>query len=146
MGAKLASRGAKSGRRSRVVMADINVTPLVDVMLVLLVIFMITVPLLTAGVSIDLPKAKAKAISQQDNKPIEISIDAQGRIFMGETRMEMEVLVAKLQAVALEAPDNRIYIKADEKLDYGKIMAVMAAVNNAGFNKIALVSDPTKAK
>ncbi len=146
MGAKLASRGAKSGRRSRVVMADINVTPLVDVMLVLLVIFMITAPLLTAGVSIDLPKAKAKAISQQDNKPIEISIDAQGRIFMGETRMEMEVLVAKLQAVALEAPDNRIYIKADEKLDYGKIMAVMAAVNNAGFNKIALVSDPTKAK
>lgn len=145
MGAKLASRGKNRGRRSRNVMADINVTPFVDVMLVLLVIFMVTAPLLTAGVSIDLPKTKAKAISQQDNKPIEISIDAQSRIYLGETRIEMEALSAKLQSIAIEAPDNRIYIKADEKLDYGKVMNLMSIVNSAGFNKIALVSDPTKA-
>lgn len=142
MGAKLAGRSG-GRRRAHGVMAEINVTPFVDVMLVLLVIFMITAPLLTAGVAVDLPKAKAKAISQQDNTPLEVSLDAKGRIYMGETKVELARLVAMLEAIALEAPDRRIYIKADQQIDYGKVMEVMAAVNAAGFTKIALVTDPT---
>lgn len=124
-------------------MSDINVTPMVDVMLVLLVIFMITAPLLTAGVAVDLPKAKAKAISQQDNVPLEISIDRGGSIYMGDTKVTAERLSAMLQAIAAETKERRVYIKADAGLDYGHVMTVMAAVNTAGFTKIALVTDPT---
>jgi biopolymer transport protein TolR len=146
VGAKLAS-GRGRGRRTRGgAISDINVTPLVDVMLVLLVIFMITAPLLSAGVSLDLPKAKARAISQQDNKPLEIGLDAKGNIFLGEERMQMNTLLPKLRAVALESPDLRVYIRADHRLDYGKVMTVMAAVNTAGFTKIALITDPTEAQ
>lgn len=141
MGAKLAGRGRG---RKRAVMADINVTPMVDVMLVLLVIFMVTAPLLTAGVSVNLPKAKAKAISQQDNKPLEISLDAKGNIYIADIRMTPEELNEKLRGVAAESPDLRVYIRADQRLDYGKVMGVMAAVNMAGFTKIALVTDPTQ--
>lgn len=140
MGAKLAGR--KSGRRARM-MSEINVTPMVDVMLVLLVIFMITAPLLTAGVDVNLPKEKAQAISQQDNKPLEISVDEKGGVFLSDVRMPMDELAAKLKAIAAESPDLRVYIRADRKLDYGKVVAVMAAVNAAGFTKIALVTDPT---
>lgn len=145
MGAKLAGR-SRGGRRARAVMADINVTPLVDVMLVLLVIFMITAPLLTAGVSLDLPKAKAKAISQQDNKPLEITLDEKGQILLGEERMDMPVLTAKLSALAAETPDLRVYIRADRRLDYGIVVGLMAAVNTAGFTRIALVTDPSQAR
>jgi len=146
MGAKLVSRGRGGSRRSRGVMAEINVTPMVDVMLVLLVIFMITAPLLSAGVSLDLPKAKAKSISQEDSKPIEISLTAKGDIYIGETRMSQDRMTSTLQAIAAEAPDRRIYIKADSKLDYGKVMGIMAAINVAGFTKIALITDPTMSK
>jgi len=127
-------------------MAEINVTPMVDVMLVLLVIFMITAPLLSAGVAVDLPKAKAKAISQQDNKPLEITISTKGEIYLGDSRVTEEKLASLLQAIAAETTERRVYIKADQKLDYGKVMMVMAAVNTAGFTKIALVTDPTGAK
>ena len=144
MGARLAGRSR--GRRDRTVMSDINVTPLVDVMLVLLVVFMITAPLLTAGVAVDLPKVKSKAISQQDNKPLEIGLDAQGNIFLGDSAITLDKLIAKLEAIAIEAPDRRIYIKADQNLGYGQVMAVMAAVNRAGFTKIALVTDPVAAQ
>jgi biopolymer transport protein TolR len=144
MGAKLG--GGRKLRRAHGVMADINVTPFVDVMLVLLVIFMITAPLMTAGVQVDLPKAKAKAISQQDNAPLEISLDNKGGIFMGEKRVTLETLGGMLGAIAAEAPDRKVYIRADNKLDYGKVMNVMAAVNTAGFTKIALVTDPTMRK
>ncbi|MDE1152621.1 MAG: protein TolR [Micavibrio sp.] len=146
MGAKLAGRGRGGSRRSRSVMADINVTPMVDVMLVLLVIFMITAPLLSAGVALDLPKAKAKSISQDDSKPIEISLTAKGDIYMGETRVSQDRMTSMLQAIAAETTDRRIYIKADSKLDYGKVMGIMAAINLAGFNKIALITDPTMSK
>jgi biopolymer transport protein TolR len=140
MGAKLAGR---KNRRSRGVMSEINVTPMVDVMLVLLVIFMVTAPLLTAGVPVNLPKAKAQAINQQDNKPLEVSIDARGNVFLSEARVPMDQLEAKLRAIAAESPDLRVYIRADSKLDYGKVAAVMAAVSNSGLSKIALVTDPT---
>lgn len=142
MGAKLAGR-SKGGSRSRGVMAEINVTPFVDVMLVLLVIFMVTAPLMTAGVSVDLPKAQAKAISQQDNAPLEVGVDRKGDLFVGDTKVDITRMKAMLTAIALEAPDRRVYIRADQSLDYGKVMKVMAAVNTAGFTKIALVTDPT---
>ncbi|TAL35248.1 MAG: protein TolR [Alphaproteobacteria bacterium] len=148
MGAKLAGRAR--GSRSRAVMAEINVTPFVDVMLVLLVIFMVTAPLLTAGVQLNLPKANARAIGNQDNKPLEISLDERGGIFIGDTKVTLEQMQTKLQAIAqggtedkTGANQQRVYIKADSKLDYGKVMVVMAAVNTAGFTKIALVTDPT---
>jgi biopolymer transport protein TolR len=124
-------------------MADINVTPMVDVMLVLLVIFMITAPLLTAGVAVDLPKTKARALSQQDNSPIEITVDARGNIFMGKTAVRLERLRGILSAIAQENPDRRVYIKADSHLSYGQVVGVMAAVNSSGFTKIALITDPT---
>ncbi len=143
MAAKLLGR--VRGKRAPV-MSEINVTPMVDVMLVLLVIFMVTAPLLSAGVAVDLPKARAKAISQQDNKPLEITLDPTGGIYMGETKVTQERMIGMLQAIATETQDRRVYLKADSKLDYGKVMVIMAAIKTAGFSKIALVTDPTTAK
>lgn len=144
MGAKLTGRS--KGRRGHAMMSDINVTPFVDVMLVLLVIFMITAPLLTAGVSVDLPKAQAKAVSQQDNAPLEIALDGKGGIYIGETKVTLPRMQEMLSEIAQENPDKRVYIKADQKLDYGKVMDVMAAVNGSGFTKIALITDPANRK
>ena len=144
MGAKLAGRSR--GRRSRGVMSEINVTPFVDVMLVLLVIFMVTAPLLTAGVAVDLPKSQAKAISDQDSVPLEVFIDRQGTIFVGETKVDKARLKSMLGAIAVEAPDRRVYVRADQGLDYGKVMDVMGAVSESGFTKIALITDPSGRK
>ena len=141
MGAKLTGRNKT--RRSHAMMSEINVTPFVDVMLVLLVIFMITAPMLTAGVSVDLPKANAKAVSEQDNAPLEVALDTKGNIFVGENKVSMERMREMLSVIAQEAPDRRIYIKADKGLDYGRVMDVMAAVNQSGFTKIALITDPS---
>lgn len=143
MGVKLERRVGGRGRRAHRVMSDINVTPLVDVMLVLLVVFMITAPLLTAGVSIDLPKAKAKAIHQQDDKPLEISVDAKGEIHVGQTAVTPERLRGMLVAIAKEAPDRRVYVRADTKLSYGQVMTVMGIASSSGFSKIALITDPS---
>jgi biopolymer transport protein TolR len=145
MGAKLGG-GRSRGRRSSGNMSDINITPMVDVMLVLLVIFMVTAPMMTAGVSVDLPKANSKALSQHDDKPLEISMDARGNIFLGEDQLKLAELVEKTSLIAQETPDIRVYIRADNRIDYGKVMEVMAAVNGAGFTKIALITDPNKAK
>lgn len=142
MGAKLAGRSR--GRRSGAVMSEINVTPFVDVMLVLLVIFMVTAPMLTAGVQVDLPKAEAKAISQNDNAPLEVGIDRRGDMYVGETKVDQSKMQSMLSAIAAEAPDRRVYIRADQGLDYGKVMQVMAIVSGSGFTKIALISEPKK--
>lgn len=142
MGAKLAGRSR--GRRSGAVMSEINVTPFVDVMLVLLVIFMVTAPMLTAGVQVDLPKAEAKAISQNDNAPLEVGIDRRGDMYVGETKVDQSKMQSMLTAIAAEAPDRRVYIRADQGLDYGKVMQVMAIVSGSGFTKIALISEPKK--
>jgi len=147
MGAKLGGGGARrSGRRSRKMMAEINVTPLVDVMLVLLIVFMVTAPLLTAGVNINLPKAQAKALHQQDNAPLEITLDANGHIYVGQTAVDDERLKAMLSAIAQENPDKRVYVRADHGLSYGKVMQVMGIASVAGFTKIALITDPTTAQ
>jgi len=145
MGAKLGNSGGRR-RRAHGVMAEINVTPFVDVMLVLLVIFMVTAPLLTAGVQIDLPKADAQAIGQQDNAPLEITLDRQGTMFVGETKVTVDRLTVMLQSIAAETTERRIYIRADQALDYGKVMQVMGLVSSLGFTKIALVTDPTSGK
>ena len=133
-------RGGRNGNSHRP-MAEINVTPFVDVMLVLLIIFMVAAPLLTAGVPIDLPDSKAKAISDEDNKPLEVSISKDGRIFVGETEVDEERIVTILTSMTEDNPDRRIYIRGDKGIDYGKVMSVLGVINGAGFNKVALISE-----
>lgn len=143
MGAQLGGGGVKSrrggGGRYRP-LAEINVTPFVDVMLVLLIIFMVAAPLLTAGVQVDLPKASVKTLPQ-DTKPLEISIDPNGAIFMQDTDIADGELKERLIAISGNNPDVRIYIRADKSLDYGRVMQVMGMINAAGFTKVALVAD-----
>jgi len=134
----LRPRGAR--RHSYRKMADINVTPLVDVMLVLLVIFMITAPLLTAGVEVDLPKTQAAQAVGQD-EPLVVSINAEGKVFIQETEIAMDALVARLQAITENKPDQRIFIRGDRNLNYGRIMEVMGTVSTGGFSKVALVAE-----
>ncbi|MDF3047467.1 MAG: TolR biopolymer transport protein [Candidatus Midichloriaceae bacterium] len=130
-------RGKSSKRR---INAEINVTPLVDVMLVLLVIFMITSPMLVAGVQVDLPKTKASALSGQD-EPIAISVDKFGNIYIHETKIKMEELGKKLAAVSQERKDIRIFVRGDKTIDYGRVMQVFGAIKSAGYKNIALVSE-----
>ncbi|WP_118855818.1 ExbD/TolR family protein [Sphingomonas mesophila] len=140
MGASLPSRG-RGGKR-RAPMAEINVTPLVDVMLVLLIIFMITAPLLVAGVPIDLPENRAKALDQQ-SKPVQIALDKDGALFIDDAPVAEADLPQRLAAIAAEpepAEGRRIYLRADKGLDYGRVMRVMGELNRAGLNRVALVS------
>lgn len=122
-------------------MAEINVTPFVDVMMVLLVVFMVAAPLLTVGVPIDLPDSEAKAISQEDNKPLEVTLDKKGQIFIGEEKVKRSRLIALLGSMTNNDPDRVIYIRADSKLDYGQVMQTLGAINGAGFRKVALITD-----
>jgi len=133
--------GGRPGRR-RITrpMSDINVTPMVDVMLVLLVIFMVTAPLLTAGVQVDLPKTKAATLSGQD-EPLAVSVDAQGRIFLQETEVDLDGLAPRLIAITHNNPDTRIFVRGDRGISYGRIMEVMGTVNAAGFSKVALITE-----
>ncbi len=132
--------GADRRRRySRPLMSQINVTPFVDVMLVLLVIFMITAPLLTVGVQVDLPETEAGQVSG-DDEPLSISITAEKLIFIQETETKLDDLVPKLLAISERRDDMRIFIRADETISYGEVMKVMGKINNAGFNKVALVT------
>lgn len=123
-------------------MTDINVTPLVDVMLVLLIVFMVTAPLLTTGVPVDLPSSSAGAIAVEDKAPIEITLKANGKIFVGDMEVPKQDLMPKLEAILKTASDRRIYLRADEGLAYGDVMGLMGALNEAGFDKLALVSAP----
>lgn len=127
------------GRNKRTQMSEINVTPFVDVMLVLLIIFMVTAPLLTVGVEVDLPKTKAGAISGQD-EPLAISIDNEGRIFVQDTEVELDAMTTRLQAVSENNPDVRIFVRGDANVDYGRVMQVMGTLNLAGFSRVALIT------
>ncbi len=120
-------------------MSEINVTPFVDVMLVLLVIFMVTAPLLTVGVQIDLPKTKAAVISGQD-EPLSVSVDAGGNIFIQDTEVKMETLVPRLTAITGKNPDVRIFVRGDRAVNYGRVMTVMGRINAAGYRKVALIT------
>jgi biopolymer transport protein TolR len=127
-------------------LAEINVTPLVDVMLVLLIVFMVAAPLMTVGVPIELPQTKAKPI-QGDIEPITVSIDAEGKVFLQNTEIDIATMVPKLQAISQNGYDECIFVRGDTNANYGIVMKVMGALNAAGFNKIAMVStsEPPKA-
>jgi biopolymer transport protein TolR len=123
-------------------MADINVTPLVDVMLVLLIIFMVTAPLLTAGVPVNLPDARAKALDQ-DQEPTQVSLDREGRTFVGDDEIAADALPARLEAIARAAEGReppQVFLRADRGLDYGRVMRGMGELNRAGLNRVALVT------
>ena len=121
-------------------MSEINVTPMVDVMLVLLIIFMVTSPMLVAGVEVDLPETKSSPISGQDI-PLVITINKEGDIFITETKAPFSELVTKLKNITKEKKDTRIFVKGDRNVSYGKIVETMAEIHNAGFTKVALISD-----
>jgi biopolymer transport protein TolR len=132
----------RHGRRQP--MAEINITPMVDVMLVLLIIFMVTAPLLVTGVPIDLPDSKAKAL-KSDEKPIQVSIDASGQLFVDQMKVPSDAIAVKLAAIrearSSAGDEPRVYVRADRSLDYGRVMEIVGEVSAAGFRKVALVSD-----
>ena len=134
--------GGRRGRRKAAVMAEINVTPMVDVMLVLLIIFMVSAPLLTVGVPLDLPQTQAKSLDQ-DQKPLQLSVDMNGKVFINDTEIPIGDLIAKLKAItdARAGLDERIYLRADKKADYGTVAKVMGQLSGAGFKKLALVTE-----
>jgi|SRR3954468_20658900 biopolymer transport protein TolR len=134
-----------SGRRHRHrrgVMSEINVTPMVDVMLVLLIIFMISAPLLTVGVPLDLPQSQAKSLDQ-DKEPLTVSVNLQGQVFLQNTEIAVDELVPKLKAIteARGGTDERVYVRGDRKVDYGTVMKVMGQLSGAGFHRVALVTE-----
>jgi len=129
------------GRRGRYrPLAEINVTPLVDVMLVLLIIFMVTAPLMTSGVPVDLPKVDAKPVNQ-DSEPLTVTINAAGAIFLQEEETPIAEIVPKLQAIAKNNPERRIFVRGDKDLAYGRIMEVMGTITQGGFSKVALLAE-----
>ena len=135
--------GGRAGRRARYrPLAEINVTPLVDVMLVLLIIFMVTAPLMTSGVPVDLPKANAQPINN-DSEPLTVSMNAAGKIFLQDQEVSAEELVPKLQAISKNNPERRIFVRGDKDIAYGKIMQVMGTITQGGFTKVALLAEQT---
>lgn len=132
--------GRRRNRRARV-NSEINVTPLVDVMLVLLIVFMVAAPLLSVGVPIDLPKTDAKALPSLQ-EPLTVTVDSEGRVFLQDEEVLMDNLIAKLVAVSDTGYDERIFLRGDENSDYGAVMKVMARINAAGFSNLNLVTDP----
>jgi len=139
MGAMIVNKKS-SGRRKRRMISEINVTPMVDVILVLLIIFMVTSPMLIAGVDVDLPSAAASTISGSFD-PLTVSIKKDGTLYLMETEVEQENLVEKLNAVSKENKEIRIFVKGDKDVAYGHIVQVMANIRQAGFTKVSLVSD-----
>ncbi|PHQ72294.1 MAG: protein TolR [Sneathiella sp.] len=136
----------KGRRRRHTQMSEINVTPFVDVMLVLLIVFMVTAPLLTVGVPLELPNAKSATV-QGNDEPLVISIDGDGRLFLEDIEVSIENLVPKLQAVTGAKQDQRIFVRGDTNVEYGRVLAVMGEIHNAGFKRVAMVSaGPGKAK
>ncbi|MGK6324575.1 protein TolR [Sphingomonas sp. DT-51] len=130
------------GKGRKAPMAEINVTPLVDVMLVLLIIFMVTAPLLTQGVPVNLPDSRAKPLDQ-DQQPTEISLDEQGRIFVAKEEVPADALPSRLAAIAATGKDSQppqVFLRADRGLDYGRVMRAMGELNRAGLNRVALVT------
>ena len=132
-------RALNRRRRHPRPMSEINVTPFVDVMLVLLIVFMVTAPLLSAGVPVDLPEATASPLAVE-KEPITVTVDVDGKVFVKDDEVAMDELVAKLTAIAAEGLDERIYVRGDKAASYGTIMRVMGTINGAGFRRIALVS------
>src|ERR1044071_2059540 len=135
--------GSKFRRRRYQPIADINVTPMVDVMLVLLVIFMITAPLLQVGVPVDLPKTSAQQVGGKD-EPLVVSVNSKDEVFLGETQYELKDLADKLKAVHEEKPDQRVFIRGDKAINYGRMMEVMGVVIDSGFRQLGLPREPAQ--
>ena len=142
------SGGRASGRSRYRPMAEINVTPLVDVMLVLLIIFMVAAPLMTVGVPVDLPKTTAQPLNQE-SEPLTITVNPEGKIFLQETELPLEGLVPRLQAIMREqpqgAPERRIFVRGDKAISYGRVMEVMGTIAGAGFTRVALLAEQPSA-
>jgi biopolymer transport protein TolR len=136
------SSGGRGRRGRRAVMSEINVTPFVDVMLVLLIVFMVSAPLLTVGVPLDLPQSQAKSLDQ-DREPLTISVNVQGQVFLQNSEIKVDELVTKLKAItdARGGFDERVYVRGDKKVDYGTMMRVMGRLSAAGYHRVALVTE-----
>ena len=134
--------GGRRGRRRSAPMAEINVTPMVDVMLVLLIIFMVSAPLLTVGVPLDLPQTQAKTLDQ-DKEPLTVSVNVKGQVYLQNTEIPVEELVPKLKAIteARGGAEERIFVRGDRQVDYGTVMKVMGRISAAGFRRVALVTE-----
>ena len=144
MGGSGGGSGSRRGRRTRrrAALSEINVTPMVDVMLVLLIIFMVSAPLLTVGVPLDLPQTQAKSL-EQDKTPLQLSVNVKGQIFINDTEVAFNELIPKLKAItdARGGLDERIFMRADKKADYGTVAKVMGLLSGAGFKRLALVTE-----
>jgi biopolymer transport protein TolR len=144
MAGQLAGRGG-NGRQRYKPMSDINVTPMVDVMLVLLIVFMVAAPLLTVGVQVDLPKTAAAPITQPE-KPLILTLDGQGKIYLQELPVDAGEVIPRLQAIALNKPDTIIYVRGDKNVPYGQVLELMGSAVAAGFTKVSLISESLDAK
>ena len=133
----------KLRRSEKEPISEINVTPFVDVMLVLLIIFMVTAPLLTVGVQVDLPETSADTLSEE-SEPLTLTINAKGEIFIQETKIEYKKIIAKILAVSNNRTDTRIYVRGDKTINYGRVLEIMGMLSGAGFSKVALISEPYK--
>ncbi|MBA4274519.1 MAG: protein TolR [Alphaproteobacteria bacterium] len=140
MGVKLSSGKGSRARRGRSNFDDINMTPFIDVMLVLLIVFMVAAPMMTSGVTVDLPKTKSAALPGND-EPLNVSIKSDGTIFVQNTEVKLEELGAKVEAIAGEKKDTRIFVRGDTAIDYGQVMRAIGEINAAGFSKVALLTD-----
>jgi biopolymer transport protein TolR len=140
-GASRATRGSRANRRRP--MSEINVTPFVDVMLVLLIVFMVTAPLLTVGVPVDLPQTRAKSLGE-DREPLAVSVDASGQVFLQNTPIPIEELVPKLMAISNNGYNQRVFVRGDRNVAYGKVAEVMGLLNAAGFTRIGLVNETAR--
>jgi biopolymer transport protein TolR len=148
MAAQMMGRSRAERSRAYRPMSEINVTPFVDVMLVLLIVFMVTAPLLTVGVPVDLPKTQSQSIAEPD-EPLVVSVTAEGAIYIQDSEVEVEKLVPRLVAITDAKPDTRIFVRGDQAINYGRVMEVMGLVNSAGFSRVALITqlpDPKKKK
>ncbi len=130
-------------RSEREPMSEINVTPFVDVMLVLLIIFMVTAPLLTVGVQVDLPETSADTLPEE-SEPLTLTINSKGEVFIQETKIDFDNLIKKILAVSKNRTDTRIYVRGDKTINYGRVLEVMGKLSGSGFTKVALISEPYK--
>lgn len=140
MGMAMGQRGGSRRRRGGA-MTEINMTPMIDVMLVLLIVFMVTAPMMTVGVPVDLPKTDARTQSNDESEPLVISMKKDGNLYLQDTKIDQSGLIDKLKAITAQKPDQRIFIRGDQNLNYGKVMELMGTLTAAGFNRVALVAE-----
>ncbi len=145
MGSLVGNQPSSRKRFKHTLVSDINVTPFVDVMLVLLIIFMVTAPMLTAGVNVDLPESKASPLETQD-EPLTVTIRSDNTIFIQNTKVSLEEFAVKLDAIAKQKKDSRIFVRGDKRISYGRLMEIVGIINQAGYNKVAFLTENQPSK